>query len=52
MIDENLENLKGISVITKRYENEFWSALQRLNVAMPDQIVRVSEHIPEIIQYI
>lgn len=35
-----------------RYENEFLNDMKQLNVLPPDVLVRVSEYIPEIIEYI
>lgn len=38
--------------LAKKYENEFLSDMQKLNVLPPDVLVRVSEYIPEIIAYV
>jgi cysteinyl-tRNA synthetase len=38
--------------IAKKYENSFFGSLSKLNVKLPDTIIRVSEVIPEIVQYI
>ena len=36
----------------KRQEESFWNDMARLNIKLPDEIVRVSEYIEEIIAYI
>ncbi|VDD92362.1 unnamed protein product [Enterobius vermicularis] len=38
--------------LAKKYENEFLNDMKQLNVLPPDVLVRVSEYIPEIIEYI
>ena len=38
--------------IARKYENEFMDDMRRLNVDLPDCITRVSEFVPEIVEYI
>lgn len=38
-------------VLTKRYEDEFWKDLESLGIETPNIKVRVSDHIPQIIQF-
>ena len=38
--------------ISRKYENEFMEDMKRLNVKLPTVITRVSEYMPEIIEYI
>lgn len=35
-----------------RYENEFFADMARLNVLPPDVLTRVSEYVPEIVEYV
>lgn len=37
--------------LTKRYEDEFWMDLKRLGVATPNISLRVTNHMPQIIQF-
>lgn len=45
---------KGIhpSELSARYEAEFWRDMSCLGVAPPDAVLRVTEHIPDIVDYI
>lgn len=45
---------KGIhpSELSARYESEFWRDMTALGVSQPDAVLRVTEHIPDIIDYI
>lgn len=45
---------KGISAkeLASRYEKEFLDDMEVLNVQMPNVLLRVTEHVPEIIEYI
>ena len=38
--------------ISRKYENEFIEDMRRLNVSLPDTITRVSEYVPEIVNFI
>ncbi|KAG4071083.1 hypothetical protein HA402_002755 [Bradysia odoriphaga] len=37
--------------LTKRYEDEFWMDMKRLGIETPNISLRVTDHIPEIIQF-
>lgn len=54
--DKIINRSKQLSVVAtelaRRYENEFWTDLQDLNVLKPDIIVRVTDHIPVITRLI
>jgi cysteinyl-tRNA synthetase len=43
---------KDLEAVSRKYEKLFWDDLRDLNVLFPDVVLRVTEHIPEIIQYI
>ncbi|XP_058129435.1 probable cysteine--tRNA ligase, mitochondrial [Anopheles ziemanni] len=47
-------NERGIpwQQLARRYEDEFWSDLNRLNVRSPDIKLRVTEHIPAIARFV
>jgi cysteinyl-tRNA synthetase len=47
-------NEKGVdfSMHARYYESLFWKDMQELNVELPDIITRVSEYIPEVIEFI
>uniref|UniRef100_A0A0N5AZC4 cysteine--tRNA ligase n=1 Tax=Syphacia muris TaxID=451379 RepID=A0A0N5AZC4_9BILA len=47
-----VNQLSVFEKLAKKYESEFMSDMQKLNVLPPDVLVRVSEYIPEIIQYV
>uniref|UniRef100_A0A8D8BT73 cysteine--tRNA ligase n=1 Tax=Culex pipiens TaxID=7175 RepID=A0A8D8BT73_CULPI len=38
--------------VSRRYEQEFWGDLQRLNVRLPDIRLRVTDHIPAIVSFV
>jgi cysteinyl-tRNA synthetase len=38
--------------LARKYENSFMDDMEKLNVDLPDGIVRVSEYVPEIVAYI
>lgn len=38
--------------ISRKYETEFFDDMKRLGCQLPDQITRVSEYVPEIVEYI
>jgi cysteinyl-tRNA synthetase len=40
------------NTLARQYENEFFADMISLNVLEPDAVLRVTEHIPEIIKYI
>lgn len=40
------------AALARFWENDFWKNLQALNCRMPDSITRVSEYIPQIIDFI
>lgn len=39
-------------VVSRQYEKEFWDDLFRLNIPKPDLVLRVTEHIPLILDFI
>uniref|UniRef100_A0A182JSK3 cysteine--tRNA ligase n=1 Tax=Anopheles christyi TaxID=43041 RepID=A0A182JSK3_9DIPT len=52
IITRALEQQIDWKQLARRYEDEFWSDLQRLNVRAPDVKLRVTDHIPAIIHFI
>lgn len=52
IINKSNELQEDFDQFAKRNEKEFWQDMASLNVQLPDEIVRVSEYIPEIIAYI
>lgn len=46
------EASKDFTEISRFYETEFLEDMRRLNVELPDVITRVSEFVPEIVEYI
>ncbi|XP_058833426.1 probable cysteine--tRNA ligase, mitochondrial [Topomyia yanbarensis] len=46
------EQTKPWHEIARHYEHEFWTDLNRLNVRPPDVKMRVTDHIPAIIEFI
>jgi cysteinyl-tRNA synthetase len=50
----NAANAQGIdsAVFARRWETDFFEVMQLLGVKFPDRVVRVSEYIPEILDYI
>jgi cysteinyl-tRNA synthetase len=47
-----LKNKNEVSVMTKILENDFFNDMDRFNVIKPDAILRVTEHLDEIIKYV
>lgn len=47
-----IANKCSLEEITRKYENSFFDDMKKLNIQFPDQILRVTEHIPEIIKFI
>lgn len=47
-----IANNSSLEEITRKYENSFFDDMKKLNIQFPDQILRVTEHIPEIIKFI
>lgn len=52
IIARALEQQVDWQQLARRYEDEFWSDLQRLNVRAPDVKLRVTDHIPAIIRFV
>lgn len=48
----NFTSWDDMSQIARDFEVEFFKDMQRLNVKRPSAILRVSEHIPEIVNYV
>ncbi len=46
------QTLEAIKEFTSKLENEFWNDMKALNVSLPTHIVRVSESMDKIINYI
>jgi cysteinyl-tRNA synthetase len=46
------ETNKPFDEISRHFETEFLDDMRRLNVALPDVITRVTEYVPEIVNYI
>lgn len=40
------------TAFAKKWENDYWEDMKSLGVSLPDSIVRVSEHVPEICAFI
>jgi cysteinyl-tRNA synthetase len=51
-IDDKIIAKGDQKTISEKYEKEFWDDLDKLGVQSPTYILRVTEHIPEIIEYI
>lgn len=47
-IEQDVEYIQ----ISRKFETEFFEDMRRLGCQLPDQITRVSEFIPEIVQFI
>jgi cysteinyl-tRNA synthetase len=43
---------KPFNEISRHFETEFLDDMKQLNVALPDVITRVTEYVPEIVDYI
>jgi cysteinyl-tRNA synthetase len=52
IIRKSQETGKSWKLLTEEYEAEFWEDLNKLNVRHPDIKLRVTDKIPEIIQFI
>jgi len=52
IINKSNELQEDFGEFAKRNEDEFWKDMATLNVKFPDQLVRVSEYMPEIVDYI
>ena len=52
IIKKVVEQGCSLSDVTKKYEDLFFEDMKRLNVQYPNQITRVTEYVPEIIQFI
>ena len=51
-IENGFSERNQFSTMTKKYETLFWSDMDALNVGRPDAVLRVTEHLSEIIRYI
>lgn len=52
IIQKSLESKEDWKKLARRYEVEFWNDMKRLNILMPDIKLRVTENIPEIVEFI
>lgn len=52
IIKKSQETGKGWKQLTEEYEAEFWEDLNKLNILHPDIKLRVTDKIPEILQFI
>ncbi|CAF0712396.1 unnamed protein product [Brachionus calyciflorus] len=52
IIIRSIQEKKNFLEITKFYENEFLEDLQLLNCKKPDLVLRVTDHVPEIVKFI
>lgn len=52
IIRKSIDSGQHFTEISRHFENEFWGDLKALGCQLPDTIVRVSEFVPEIVQYI
>ena len=52
IIKKSREAEVAFTEVSRKYENEFMEDMKRLNVKLPTVITRVSEYMPEIIDYI
>uniref|UniRef100_A0A182P7H2 cysteine--tRNA ligase n=1 Tax=Anopheles epiroticus TaxID=199890 RepID=A0A182P7H2_9DIPT len=52
IITRALEQQVSWQQLARRYEDEFWSDLQWLNVCAPDVKLRVTDHIPAIVRFV
>jgi len=46
------ESGREFTEVSRHFETDFFDDMKRLNVEMPDVVTRVSEFVPEIIQFI
>lgn len=49
---ENADKGEDLYTISRKYEDLFFQDMEKLNVKYPDRITRVTEYIPEIIEFI
>jgi cysteinyl-tRNA synthetase len=52
IINKSIKEEKVFTDISRHFENEFMDDMRRLNVGLPDVITRVSEYMPEIVDFI
>lgn len=52
IIRKAIEAKVDFQEIARKYETEFLDDMRRLNVSLPDSITRVSEFVPEIVEFI
>jgi cysteinyl-tRNA synthetase len=52
IIQRGKETGKNWKNLAQQYEDEFWKDMKKLNVKMPNLIVRVSDNMPKIIEFI
>ncbi len=52
IINKSIDQSCDWTIIAKKYENTFFDSMAKLNINLPDTIIRVSEVIPQIIAYI
>lgn len=51
IIARSNETKEDFKTLARRYEDEFWMDMKRLRVETPNVKIRVSDHIPQIIQF-
>lgn len=52
IIKKSNDEKKEFREIARHFENSFMDDMKALNVELPDAITRVSEFVPEIVEYI
>lgn len=52
IINKAIKQQRDFLEISRHFENEFMDDMRRLNVGLPDVITRVSEYVPEIVEFI
>jgi len=52
IIKKSIDQKRDFLEISRHFENEFMDDMKKLNVALPDVITRVSEYVPEIVEFI
>jgi len=52
IINKSIAEGKKFSDISRHFETEFLEDMKRLNVGLPEVITRVSEYVPEIVEFI